>query len=74
MGMPINPGAIILRPKTQLEPDILVFRSPVAEPKWEAVQEHLLAVETASDEFVWAPKGFPRSLRIEVQPLFRGLP
>ncbi len=115
-----SPDAIILRPKTQLEPDILVFRSPVGGSKWEAVQEHLLAVETASrstviydrdfkrpayldlgvaevwrvdldpkailvsqpgepadlahrDEFVWAPKGLPPSLRIEVQPLFRGL-
>ena len=115
-----SPGAIILRPKTQLEPDILVFRWPNGGPKWEAVQEHLLAVETTSrstviydrdfkrpayldlgvgevwrvdldqeailvsrpgepadlayrDEFVWAPKGHPSSLLIEVQPLFRGL-
>lgn len=111
----------MLRPKTQLEPDILVFRSPVGGSTWEAVQEHLLAVETASrwtviylrdfkrpadldlgvgevwrvdldnrvvlvtkpgespdvaygDEVRWSPKGLGRSFRVEVEPLFRGLP
>lgn len=101
-------------------PELLITSPGAIILRWEAVQEHLLAVETASrstviydrdfkrpayldlgvgevwrvdldqeailvsrpgepadlahrDEFVWAPKGLPSSLPIEVQPLFRGL-
>lgn len=42
------PGVIIRPPKTELQPDLLVFRKPPGRFKWEAVQEHLLAVEIMS--------------------------
>ncbi|HEY2377910.1 MAG TPA: Uma2 family endonuclease [Gemmatimonadaceae bacterium] len=45
----VGPGAITVPPKTQLEPDILVFpaRYPI-DAKWEAIDEHWLAVEVLS--------------------------
>ena len=45
----VGPGAITVRPRTQLQPDILVF--PARFPpdiKWEKVTEHWLAVEVLS--------------------------
>jgi Uma2 family endonuclease len=42
------PGVIIRRPKTELVPDVLVFRAPGPLPKWDKVREHLLAVEAES--------------------------
>ena len=42
------PGVIIVRPKTELQPDVLVFRAPGRIPQWEKVQDHLLAVEVQS--------------------------
>ena len=42
------PGAIIVRPKTELQPDVLVFRAPGRLPKWEKVRDHLLAIEVQS--------------------------
>ncbi|MFN0181320.1 MAG: Uma2 family endonuclease [Gemmatimonadales bacterium] len=38
----------MFRPKTRLEPDILVFGAPVAGTEWEAVRHRFLAVETKS--------------------------
>ncbi len=42
------PGVIVLRPKTQLEPDILVFRPGPGRLSWERAAAHLLAVEVMS--------------------------
>jgi Uma2 family endonuclease len=43
------PAAIIVRPKTELQPDVMVFRRPIAGRfKWEDVRQHLLAVEVMS--------------------------
>jgi Uma2 family endonuclease len=45
----VGPGAIVSRPGTQLQPDILVY--PAGFPldlKWEEVSEHWLAVEVLS--------------------------
>ncbi len=42
------PGVIIVRPKTQLLPDVLVFQAPPVKPTWERVREYLLAVEVQS--------------------------
>lgn len=43
-----SPGSVVSRPRTRLEPDILVFQAPAAGTRWEAVRRRLLAVETAS--------------------------
>lgn len=45
----VGPGAVVRLPKTQLEPDILVFPSGVpAGAHWREIQEHWLAVEILS--------------------------
>ena len=44
-----SPGAILIRPGIKMEPDVLVFRYQGIPGRWEAVQEHWLAVE------VWSP-------------------
>jgi Uma2 family endonuclease len=45
----VGPGAIIVRPRTQLQPDILVYPSRFPpDTKWEKVTEHWLAVEVLS--------------------------
>ncbi len=61
-----SPGAIVLRPKTQLEPDILVFRSPADGLRWESVHEHLLAVETASRFTVVYDRDFKRPAYLDL--------
>jgi Uma2 family endonuclease len=45
----VGPGAITVPPRTQLEPDILVYpaRYPI-DSKWEDIDEHWLAVEVLS--------------------------
>lgn len=45
----VGPGAITVPPRTQLEPDILVYpaRYPI-DSKWETIDEHWLAVEVLS--------------------------
>src|SRR5438094_2772759 len=45
----VGPGAVTVPPRTQLEPDILVHpaRYPI-DLKWEAIDEHWLAVEVLS--------------------------
>jgi Uma2 family endonuclease len=43
-----SPGVIMVRPKIELQPDVLVFRWPRGETKWERFTEHLLAVEVES--------------------------
>jgi Uma2 family endonuclease len=55
-----SPGVVRLRPKTQLGPDILVFRRPVGPIKWDNVRENLLAVETASPSTVVYDRDFKR--------------
>lgn len=42
------PGVIVLRPKTQLIPDVLVFEPPRGRFRWEEVRRRLLAVEVMS--------------------------
>lgn len=42
--MVASPGVIIVRPKVELQPDVLVFRKPRGETRWENFTEHLLAV------------------------------
>lgn len=42
------PGVIVLRPKTQLLPDVLVFEPPGPRFAWDGVRRHLLAVEVMS--------------------------
>ncbi len=42
-----SPGVVVVRPDTQLEPDLLVGRFPTGEPRWENVEEHWLAVEVS---------------------------
>jgi Uma2 family endonuclease len=45
----VGPGAIVVRPKTQLQPDILVYPSRFAPSlDWQKVTEHWLAVEVLS--------------------------
>jgi Uma2 family endonuclease len=45
----VGPGAISAPPKTQLQPDILVFPSRYSlNAKWEEIDEHWLAVEVLS--------------------------
>ena len=61
-----SPGAIVVRPKTQLEPDILVFRSPTDGLRWESVHEHLLAVETASRSTVVYDRDFKRPAYLDL--------
>src|SRR5438270_10158030 len=48
-GQVVGPGAITLPPKTQLQPDILVYpaRYPI-DAKWQEIEEHWLAVEVLS--------------------------
>lgn len=48
-GYIVGPGAIVVRPRTQLEPDILVFPAHYS-PKvhWSRITEHWLAVEVLS--------------------------
>ena len=45
----VGPGAITVPPRTQLEPDILVYpaRYPI-DSKWEGIDQHWLAVEVLS--------------------------
>jgi Uma2 family endonuclease len=45
----VGPGAITVPPRTQLEPDILVYpaRYPI-DSNWEVIDEHWLAVEVLS--------------------------
>jgi Uma2 family endonuclease len=40
------PGAVEIRPSIHLEPDILIGNMPIV-PRWDAVQEHWLAVEVS---------------------------
>jgi Uma2 family endonuclease len=45
----VGPGAIVVPPGTQLEPDILVFPARYRlDAQWQAVDEHWLAVEVIS--------------------------
>ena len=45
----VGPGAVVRLPKTQLEPDVLVFPVGIrAGAQWREVQEHWLAVEVLS--------------------------
>ena len=48
-GQVVGPGAITIPPRTQLQPDILVYpaRYPI-DSKWEEIDEHWLAVEVLS--------------------------
>ena len=48
-GQVVGPGAITVPPRTQLQPDILVYpaRYPI-DAKWEEIDEHWLAVEVLS--------------------------
>src|SRR5689334_10247005 len=45
----VGPGAITVLPRTQLQPDILIYpaRYPI-DSKWEEIDEHWLAVEVLS--------------------------
>ncbi len=61
-----SPGAVVRHPKTRLEPDILVFRSPLVGAKWESVQEHLLAVETTSRSTVVHDRDFKRPAYLDL--------
>jgi len=46
LGKVTGPGVIVLRPRTQLEPDVLVFPGHIsARTEWVDVSEHWLAVE-----------------------------
>jgi Uma2 family endonuclease len=40
-----GPADIILRPRTYLQPDVMVFDAPSIRTKWEQVRAHWLAVE-----------------------------
>jgi len=45
----VGPGAIVLPPKTQLQPDILVYPARYAvDIRWDEIDEHWLAVEVLS--------------------------
>ena len=44
-----SPGTVVVRPRHQLEPDVLVSLRPPQARTWEEVTEHWLAVE------VWSP-------------------
>ena len=68
-----SPGGVVLRPKTRLEPDILVFRAPVGAMVWENVPEHLLVVETASPSTVIYDREFkrPAYLTLGVKEVWR---
>jgi len=61
-----SPGVIIHWPKTQLEPDILVFRSPKGSLRWDAVVDHFLAVETLSPSTGVYDREFKRPAYLEL--------
>ncbi len=42
------PGVVMARPKTELQPDVLVFRAAGRIPKWDDIRDNLLAVEVQS--------------------------
>jgi len=45
----VGPGAITVPPRTQLQPDILIYPARYAiDSKWEEIEEHWLAVEVLS--------------------------
>src|SRR5687768_8945878 len=45
----VGPGAVVRKPRTQLQPDILVYPSRFApRTDWPAISEHWLAVEVIS--------------------------
>jgi len=45
----VGPGAVVRKPKTQLEPDILVYSSSYApRTDWPKIKDHWLAVEVLS--------------------------
>jgi Uma2 family endonuclease len=56
----VGPGAITVPPRTQLEPDILVYpaRYPI-DSKWEEIDEHWLAVEVLS----WSSRVYDREIK-----------
>ena len=68
-----SPGSVVFRPKTRLEPDILVFRAPTAGTRWEAVRHRFLAVETASRSTVIYDRDFkrPAYLHLGVDEVWR---
>ena len=61
-----SPGVIALRPKTKLEPDILVCRAPETGLRWEAVRERFLAVETLSPSTGVYDREFKRPAYLEL--------
>src|SRR5262249_10883026 len=44
----VSPGAIKVPPHTELQPDVLVFRRPPGEARWDRISDHILAVEIQS--------------------------
>ena len=61
-----SPGPVIQRPKTRLEPDILVFGAPIGEATWDAVRDKLLAVETTSQSTHVYDRDFKRPAYLEL--------
>jgi len=57
----VGPGAVVLMPRTQLEPDILVYPSRFAPTsEWRKIDEHWLAVEVLSRSSRWYDREFKR--------------
>ncbi|MDX2058030.1 MAG: Uma2 family endonuclease [Gemmatimonadales bacterium] len=61
-----SPGVIALRPRTKLEPDLLVCRAPETRLRWEAVRERFLAVEVASPSTGIYDRDFKRPAYLEI--------
>ena len=68
-----SPGVIIVRPKVELQPDVLVFRKPRGETRWEKFTEHLLAVEVQSPSTKVYDRDYKRSayLSLGVKEVWR---
>lgn len=57
----VGPGAVVRMPRTQLEPDILVYPARFAPTtEWRKVDEHWLAVEVLSRSSRWYDREFKR--------------
>jgi Uma2 family endonuclease len=57
----VGPGAVVRKPRTQLEPDILVFPSSIKPTThWAKIREHWLAVEVLSRSSYMYDREFKR--------------
>lgn len=61
-----SPGEILIRPDLRMQPDVLVFRTPSLDAKWEQIQEHFLAVEVWSSSSVVYDRDIKRDAYLQI--------